>query len=196
MNKARFESFSDAVFAFAITLLVLGIGLPEFQHPPTDSELARSLFALWPRVLAYVLSFAVLGLIWQNHHALFRLVRTLDRTTVFLNLALLATNVFIPFATSVLGSYPGLRSAELLYGLTLFSSATAYNLLLRHLVAAKCFESHVSHKTIHQTVVAYRIAWATYTIAALAAFVVPYLSFALYILVVGYFLVPRGADRD
>jgi uncharacterized membrane protein len=48
LNKTRFESFSDAVFAFAITLLVLGIGLPEFQHPPTDSELARSLFALCP----------------------------------------------------------------------------------------------------------------------------------------------------
>jgi uncharacterized membrane protein len=47
---------------------------------------------------------------------LFRLVRTLDRTTVFLNLGLLAATVFIPFATSVLGAYPGLRSAELLYG--------------------------------------------------------------------------------
>jgi len=196
LNKARFESFSDAVFAFAITLLILGIALPEFRHPPTDPELARSLVTLWPRVLAYVLSFAVIGLMWQNHHALFRLVRTVDRTTVFLNLALLAATVFIPFATSVLGAYPGLRSAELLYGLTLFGTSTAYNLLLRHLVAARRFESHVGDKTILETVVAYRIAWVTYTLAALASFVVPYLSFALYVLLVGYFLVPRGADQD
>lgn len=196
MNKTRFEAFSDGVFAFAITLLILGIGLPEFQHPPTDPELAHSLLALWPKVVAYILSFAVIGIMWQNHHALFRLVHIVDRMTVFLNLALLAVTVFIPFATSVLGAYPGMRSAELLYGMTLFSSATAYNLLLRHLVAAKSFEAHASAKAIHETVVAYRIGWATYTVAALAALVAPYLSFALYVLVAGYFLVPKGADRD
>lgn len=196
MNKARFEAFSDAVFAFAITLLVLGIGLPEFQHPPTDPELAHSLLALWPKGLAYVLSFAVIGIMWQNHHALFRLVRVLDRMTVFLNLTLLAVTAFIPFATSVLGAYPGMRSAELLYGLTLAGSSTAYNLLLRHLVAAKCFESQVSAATLHETVVAYRVGWVTYAVAALTSLLVPYLSFALYVLIAGYYLFPRGADRD
>lgn len=49
MNKARFESFSDGVFAFAITLLVLGIVLPEFKNPPpSEPQLARALLRLWP----------------------------------------------------------------------------------------------------------------------------------------------------
>lgn len=51
MNKARFESFSDGVFAFAITLLVLGIILPEFKNPPpSEAELARALLRLWPNL--------------------------------------------------------------------------------------------------------------------------------------------------
>ena len=105
MNKARFESFSDGVFAFAITLLVLGIVLPEFKNPPpSEAEFARAMLRLWPNLVAYAMSFAVIGLMWQNHHALFRLVHRVDRLTVFWNLILLGVTVFIPFATSTLGA--------------------------------------------------------------------------------------------
>ena len=63
MNKARFEAFSDGVFAFAITLLILGIALPEFKTPPpAEAELARALLRLWPNLVAYAMSFAVIGL--------------------------------------------------------------------------------------------------------------------------------------
>ncbi|HTA53900.1 MAG TPA: TMEM175 family protein, partial [Candidatus Acidoferrales bacterium] len=78
MNKARFEAFSDGVFAFAITLLALGFVLPE-MHAPSNRELAAALLRLWPNLIAYLLSFSVIGLMWQNHHALFRLVRHVDR---------------------------------------------------------------------------------------------------------------------
>jgi TMEM175 potassium channel family protein len=196
MNKTRFEAFSDGVFAFAITVLILGIALPEFKSPPSDVELARALLRLWPNLLAYALSFAVIGIMWQNHHALFRLVHTVDRVTVLLNLALLGVTAFIPFATSTLGSYPALRSATLLYGLTLTSAATVYNGLLAHLTRSGAFAPHVRQSTIRQTTVAYRVGWVTYAVATLASLVAPGLSFALYLLVVGYYLIPRGADTD
>jgi uncharacterized membrane protein len=197
MNKTRFEAFSDGVFAFAITLLVLGIGLPELtQLPPTDAELSRALLHLWPRVLAYLLSFAVIGVMWQNHHALFRLIPSVDRTTVLLNLLLLCVTAFIPFVTSTLGAYPTTRSATFLYGLTLTSASTVYNLILRHLARSNAFSAEVSAATIHQTVIAYRVGWGTYTVATLTSLVEPLLSLALYLLVVAYYLIPRGADND
>jgi uncharacterized membrane protein len=197
MNKARFEAFSDGVFAFAITLLVLGIVLPPFKDAaPSEGTLAHALLALWPNLLAYGLSFAVIGIMWQNHHALFRLVHTVDRTTVFLNLLLLGVVAFIPFATSTLGAYPRTRPATFLYGLTLTSSATAYNLLLAHLVRSGAFAGDVGAATIRQTIVAYRVGWATYTTAMLVSLVAPVLSFALYLLVAAYYLVPRGVDTD
>ena len=197
MNKARFEAFSDSVYAFAITLLILGIVLPEFKNPPpSDRELAHALLRLWPNLLAYVLSFSVIGIMWQNHHALFRLVERVDRMTVFLNLGLLGVTVFIPFATSVLGEYPSMRSSTFLYGLTLTSSGTIYNLLLWRLARTGSFHANVSGSTIRQTTIAYRVGVVTYAIATLASLVAPILSFALYLLVAGYYLFPRGADAD
>ncbi|HVB08265.1 MAG TPA: TMEM175 family protein [Candidatus Acidoferrales bacterium] len=83
MNKARFEAFSDSVYAFAITLLILGLALPAFKNsPPSDRELAHALLHLWPNLLAYVLSFAVIGIMWQNHRAIFRLVEKIDVSLV------------------------------------------------------------------------------------------------------------------
>jgi len=62
MNKGRFWAFSDSAYAFAITLLILGIALPAFKNPPpSDREPAQALLRLWPNLLAYVLSFAVIG---------------------------------------------------------------------------------------------------------------------------------------
>ncbi|MGH9352346.1 MAG: TMEM175 family protein [Terriglobia bacterium] len=196
MSKARFEAFSDSVFAFAITLLILGIALPAFKNPPSDRDLTHALLRLWPSLLAYALSFAVIGLMWQNHHALFRLVHSIDRTTIFLNLALLGVTVFIPFATSTLGSYPTMRSSTFLYGLTLTSSATVYNLLVMHLDRSSAFSANVSKATVRQTVVTYRIGWVTYTIAMLTSLIAPVLSFALYLLVAAYFVFPHGLDAN
>lgn len=59
MNKARFEAFSDAVFAFAITLLALGFVLPNL-HEPSNRQLAGAILRLWPNLIAYVLSFSVI----------------------------------------------------------------------------------------------------------------------------------------
>lgn len=195
MNKARFEAFSDGVFAFAITLLALGFVLPEL-HKPTDRELAMSLLRLWPNLIAYGLSFAVIGIMWQNHHALFRLVRQVDRKTVFWNLLLLSGMVLIPFATTTLGSYPTYAAATVLYGLVLSTCATFYNLMLWHLARTNAFMPEVEQSTIAATIRGYRTGWVVYVAATLVGLMLPVASFALYFAVVVYFFVPRGADSD
>ncbi len=195
MNKARFEAFSDGVFAFAITLLALGFVLPKL-HEPSNRVLASALLGLWPSLIAYALSFAVIGLMWQNHHALFRLVRTVDRKTVFWNLLLLAATVLIPFATTTLGSYPTYSASTFLYGVVLSTCAAFYNLMLLHLVRSKAFAQEVDDATIAFTVRGYRTGLIVYAGATLIALVLPVVSFGLYLAVVVYFLIPRGADSD
>jgi uncharacterized membrane protein len=195
MNKARFEGFSDGVFGFAITLLILGIALPQ-THFASNQDLTAALLRLWPNLVAYLLSFAVIGIIWQNHHALFRLVERVDRKTVLLNLSLLAGTAFIPFATSTLGSYPAMRASTFLYGTTLAFCATANNLMLARLVRVHAFYSGVSEAAVARTVRAYCGARTTYLLAALVALVAPIISFACYLAIVFYFLIPRGVDAD
>jgi uncharacterized membrane protein len=195
MNKTRFEAFSDGVYAFAITLLVLGFTLPELRDP-SNQLLTAALLRLWPNLIAYGLSFGVIGIMWQNHHALFRLVGRVDRMTVFLNLLLLAGTAFIPFATGVLGSYPTMHPSTFLYGLALSWTATAYNLMLGHLVRSRAFVHGVTKATIDATVRAYRIGWLVYALATLLALWLPILSFAAYLGIALYYLVPRGVDAD
>ncbi|MGA8098232.1 MAG: TMEM175 family protein, partial [Candidatus Cybelea sp.] len=183
------------VFAFAITLLALGFVLPEL-HAPSNRTLAFALLRLWPNLIAYALSFSVIGLMWQNHHALFRLVRNIDRKTVFWNLLLLAATVFIPFATTTLGSYPALSASTFLYGVVLSTCATFYNLMLAHLVRTDAFEPDVEPAAIASTVRGYRTGLIVYVGATLVALVLPLVSFGAYLAIVIYFLVPRGADSD
>jgi uncharacterized membrane protein len=194
LSKSRFESFSDGVFAFAVTLLVLGVVLPGSRYA-SDHALTAALLRLWPNLIAYCLSFAVIGIMWQNHHALFRLVERIDRKTVLLNLALLAGTAFIPFATSTLGSYPTMQASTFLYGGVLLCCASANNLMLAHLVRRQAF-GDVVDAAIAQTVRAYRNAWATYAVATLLALLVPIASFAAYVAIAFYFLMPRGVDAD
>jgi uncharacterized membrane protein len=197
LNKARFEAFSDGVFAFACTLLILGVVLPAFTSGvPGDAQLIDALLHLWPSAVAYALSFAVIGIMWQNHHALFRLVDRIDRRTVFLNLMLLAFTAFIPFATSAVGAYWWLHAPALLYGAVLTSTATAYNLLLEHLIRSRAFRAEIDATTIRRTRNAYRFGWVIYASATLLALVSPIASLGLYLLVTAFFLIPHGADSD
>jgi uncharacterized membrane protein len=165
-------------------------------HHATDETLGPALFRLWPNFIAYALSLMVIGIMWQNHQALFRMIRRIDRTTVFWNLLLLGGTAFIPFATSALGSYPTLRPSTFLYGLALTYCATCYNLMLDHLVKARAFLPETAPKTIRQTVYAYRVGWGGYALATLAALFLPILSFAGYIAIAVYYLIPRGVDAD
>lgn len=196
MNKDRFEAFSDSVFAFAITLLVLGFVLPPLGKAPHEALLARTLLDLWPNLLAYALSFAVIGIMWQNHSALFRVIARLDRTTVFINLLLLAGIIFMPFATSTLGAYPTMHSSTLLYGIVASYCATFFNLLFAHLVRVGAFDERLDTAVLKQTQRAYFVGLAGYYGATLLALWLPILSFTAYIAITIYYLIPRGVDDD
>jgi uncharacterized membrane protein len=101
MPTSRTEAFSDGVFAIAITLLIIEVRPPESEA----GELARDLAHQWPSYAAYVVSFAIIGIIWVNHHDIFERITTVDRPLLFLNLLLLLTVAFLPFPTALLGEY-------------------------------------------------------------------------------------------
>ena len=88
--------FSDAVFAIAITLLVIELSVPE--NLTTDEQLRAALAALGPNLLSFFLSFAVTAVWWLSHHRLMRVVEHTNGMLVFLNFVLLGAIVFLPFA--------------------------------------------------------------------------------------------------
>ena len=78
-DTARVEAFSDGVFAIAITLLVLEIHVPAPDATQHGRTLLTALRQLWPSYLGYALSFVTIGIMWANHHSIFRYVRRADR---------------------------------------------------------------------------------------------------------------------
>jgi uncharacterized membrane protein len=100
VDSGRLEAFSDGVFAVAITILALNLRVGPGPH-----SLAWQLAAQWPAFAAYAVSFATIGIIWVNHHTLFKNFSEIDRTLLFLNLLLLFFVVSIPFATSMIAAY-------------------------------------------------------------------------------------------
>lgn len=131
---ARIEAFSDGVFAFAITLLVLGIHIPL----PTDADASKGLKTLllqqWPSYVAFALTFANVGIVWANHRLAFSHVVRSDRILVSLNLLELMVVAFLPLPTAVLGEWatsddPNRLTAVLFYGGTFVLLGIAHNLL-------------------------------------------------------------------
>ena len=97
--------FSDAIFAIAITLLVIEIRVPGID------EAGKQLRSALPNIFSFALSFAVIGLFWMGHHSLFRYITVLDRPLITLNLAFLGTIAFLPYPTALLGRDHGGLSA-------------------------------------------------------------------------------------
>jgi uncharacterized membrane protein len=89
--------FSDAVFAIAITLLVVDIRVPDVvENAYQELHNARG------KILSFAISFLVIGLFWMGHHRLFRNITALDRPLIFLNLLFLGTIAFLPYPTALL----------------------------------------------------------------------------------------------
>jgi uncharacterized membrane protein len=102
MDRSRLEAFSDGVFAVAITLLALNLTV---AGPEGQGSLAHQLHGKLPAFAGYLISFFTIGIIWVNHHALVRTIKTVDRTLLFLNLVLLLFVVAIPFGTATAADY-------------------------------------------------------------------------------------------
>jgi TMEM175 potassium channel family protein len=134
-ETTRTEAFSDGVLAIAITLLVLDLRVP--ARATLHGSLARALSHEWPALFAYVTSFLVIGIIWVNHHAVFRLLAAVDRVVMFLNLLLLMCVAAIPFTTALLSEYltatTAGRTAALIYSLVMLAMSLCFAMLYRYI---------------------------------------------------------------
>jgi uncharacterized membrane protein len=173
MDRGRLEAFSDGVFAVAITLLALDLAVPV----PGQEALGRQLVSHWPSFAAYGVSFLTIGIIWVNHHTLFRNFADVDRTMLFLNLLMLFFVVTIPFATATMAAYLRSRGVDASLAAAIYQGV----FLCMSLAFGGLFWWSVrhGHLAIPLTGTAERMALARFTIGNLAyaaAIGVAYLS--------------------
>jgi uncharacterized membrane protein len=142
IETSRIEAFSDGVFAIAITLLILEIKVPHRDQ----GSLAAGLLHQWPSYLAFLLSFAYIGIMWINHHRMFTHIKRSNDVLLILNLLLLLGVTAVPFPTALLAEHlggPDQRTAALIYNATFIVIAIAFNLLWRYAVSRRLLHEHV-----------------------------------------------------
>ena len=106
------------MFAIAMTVLVLGIAVPNVESGKLWSQLVE----LWPKFASYALSFVMLGVLWIGHFYQFQYIKRLDRTLIWINLFFLLTVTFLPFCAGVLGNSYEDRVAVIIYGGSIIAS--------------------------------------------------------------------------
>ena len=111
----RLVFFSDAVFAIAITLLVIEIHVPHLEPGAADLAFVGALAELIPSFVGYAVSFGVIAAFWAGHHRAFCLAGRYHPRVLVWNFLLLGTIAFMPFVTAFMSAHPGARVPALVY---------------------------------------------------------------------------------
>ena len=180
-NKSltRLEAFSDAVFAIAITLLILEINFP---HGGVEGNLWDRLLALWPFFMAFALSFFVILVPWITHHDLIHLVRESSRSLQLANGFALLYVTFIPFATGVLAenlTSSDVNIAVAFYCGTFVVGSAAFNILVAIIINGQLLRKDVDDHIIYRIRRGFRIVFVIYVATTAVAFVMPFLALAI-----------------
>ncbi|MEZ5142997.1 MAG: TMEM175 family protein [Acidimicrobiales bacterium] len=142
----RLRSFSDSVFAVAITLVAVSFVVPATE--PTDTRIIDFLAREWPRYLSFVAGFLVIGAYWLSHHRTFQLVVRADWRVQWLNLSLLFFVVLTPLTTEVLASYRTLPAAYLAFSANAALMGLFNWAVWRHAVAAGLMPATLSARAL------------------------------------------------
>jgi uncharacterized membrane protein len=200
-DTGRLEAFSDGVFAIAITLLIIEIGVPHLEEEPPGTTLPQALVGLWPSYLGYVISFLQIGVIWANHHNRFRFIERSDHGLLFLNILFLMCVAFIPFPTALLAEYLDGTAAEretvgVIYAGTLAVTAVFFTLLWLYTAAnRRLVNRNLDPSLLRAMTRRYLLGTVAYLLVFLLAFVNVSASLALIVALALLFVLPEPGER-
>jgi uncharacterized membrane protein len=187
----RIWNLSDNVFAFAMTILVLQVRLPEVTAIHNEAELAAALFRMWPVAATYVMSFVTLGIYWVAHQTQQHLMARSDRNAAWLHLAYLLPVVFMPFSTRLLTEFIQYRTALLFYRLNIVLLGATFLVAWNYAVGAGLLKANVDAETIAAVRRRVVVGQGLYAIgAALCVFGVAWSIGFIFLLQLNYALAP------
>jgi len=187
MKKGRLEAFSDGVIAIIITIMVLELHVPHGEH-------LADLVPMLPVFFSYVLSFVYVGIYWNNHHHMIYAAKTINGSILWANLNLLFWMSLIPFATAWMGENHFSRWPVIIYGAVLIMTGGAYTILCRLLIR-QAGEGSTLAMALGRDWKG-KLSVAAYVVAIALAFVHPWLSIVLYVLVAMMWFIPdRRIER-
>jgi uncharacterized membrane protein len=189
-RTGRLEAFSDGVFAIAITLLILDIGV----SATAGQDLGAAIRGLWPSYLAYIASFSTIGAAWLAHNAITEYLERADAAFVRLNLLLLLFISFLPFPTRLVAKFIHQATAErvavTLYGIVLLLSSTLLLVLWRYAVRAKLVRPDLADEEIELLTERLTPGLGAYLVLIVSGLFVPIIAVIGFLGIALYYIIP------
>jgi len=194
MEKNRLETFSDGVLAIIITIMVLELKVPQPTEQAPHPDKLADLNNLLPVFLNYVLSFIYVGIYWNNHHHMFHSTKHVNGGILWANLHLLFWLSLFPVTTAWMGRNHLAPTPTAVYGFVLLMAAVAYYILQRTIIAQQGTNSLLAAAIGKDW--KGKLSPVLYLAAIPLAFVDPWISDCLFILVALLWLIPdRRIER-
>jgi TMEM175 potassium channel family protein len=189
-RTGRLEAFSDGVFAIAITLLILDIGV----SATAGQDLGAAIRGLWPSYLAYIASFSTIGAAWLAHNAITEYLDRADAAFVRLNLLLLLFISFLPFPTRLVAKFIHQATAERVavtfYGIVLLLSSTLLLVLWRYAVRAKLVRPDLADEEIELLTERLTPGLGAYLVLIVSGLFVPVIAVIGFLGIALYYIIP------
>jgi uncharacterized membrane protein len=196
VSAGRLVTLTDGVFAIAMTILVLELGIPTAEQALGEGELSELLLEMWPVFLMYGLSFLVLGMFWLMHHAIYDSVQHYDFTLQWMNITYLLFAALIPFSTALFGEHGATQATALVYGLNMLAIATiAWGMFAYASAGHRLVRSDLDPSLIRGGSLMGRVYAIALLIPIGLAFVSPVASFVLYAVMVLLFFLATVSGR-
>lgn len=181
----RLINFSDAVFAFSATLLVLKIDLPNLPPEVLQNNFWIEIIKLIPSYVANFVSFLIIAYYWRMHHKLFLLVRRFNILIVWMNIILLIFVAFLPFPIDLFGEYSNFPDVVVFF--TLAVTFVGLILLVMWLYAAhkhRLIDKHMGEKVIEYHTLTFLVAPVVFGISIPLAYFDPFIAKISWVLVI------------
>jgi uncharacterized membrane protein len=196
-DTGRLETFADGVLAIAITLLILEVKSP---HVPHEGSLARELARQWPSYAAYAVSFLTIGIIWVNHHHMFKVIARTNHAFLMLNVLFLMTIAALPFPTALVAEYVRNSDTRALatavYCGTMTAIAIMFNVVWRYAgTGHPLLVPGITDEALAKMNRDYLAGPVVYAVTTVVAFIEPYVSLVIIIALCVYWLLPGTGPR-
>jgi uncharacterized membrane protein len=151
ITTTRLISFSDGVFAIAVTLLVFNLKVPQIPEADVHRDLPGAILAMMPHFTVYLLSFLVIAIYWIFHHRMMNMVVRMDTRFLWMNIWYLSVIAFIPFPTALFGAYASETFSLVFYICSLLLVGFLSTLMLGY----ACYKYRLVNKDIPVPMVKY-----------------------------------------
>jgi uncharacterized membrane protein len=145
----RFETLVDGIFAIAMTLLVLGLAVPNINGSLSNMVVQNAFSTLLPSFFVLVLSFFLLFVFWNAHHRLFNQMEIIDTNLLWINAVWLLFIILVPFSASALGHYGGYILPSVIFNLNMLGIGILNDQNKRYAIRKKFVQTVTSDLKIH-----------------------------------------------